>query len=990
MKGKWVQRNSLIVALFLSVWVLMACRLTAPRPAATTQTPIAPPRHTAAPTGTRPSMTPALPTSSPSPTVSPTPAQAPLWASEGLPQSPGLSSPAMAVDHQGNLHMVWANDEWNGDKDTLHILYARKMPEGAWPDPMEIRTLDRTNPWFGTLDLAVDSHDVPHVIWTEDRAVFYASLDVSGGWSLPTEIAPTVCPDRCQLSSAMAIDAADTLHLIWMAEDRILWSSKPRDGDWSSAVPLSAETAYASQPSIAVDSRGGLHVVWLQDQLWHVFKAAGQPWSQPVVISGPAQHIWTCSLAVDSADVAHVVWLDSSRSEQRAEFLHTYASSGGDWSPPAAIPAHALSGNTMALAAVGAGNLILIWGDQQVRYATKLAGQPWSAPASIPNSSPFALAVMGDQAGYVHVTWADSGLQYAREPFTRIALPATAQAGYTPPPGMDEFAVRTGPGERQEPDIGNNMVVWSEKGEKDWDILGFDLASQSALTITDHEGDQLYPAIDANTVVWEDHLAEVKRAGVPRIYGLDLETRQEFLVTAESSPQWRPDISGEMVVFRDWRKTGQCGWGGSAEFGTSLSCDWDIWGADLARHAEFPVRTEPKVQGLPRISGNTVVWSEEADDSGSTLYAYRLGGADNPIRIASSTNSSFLSPALDGNVVVWSDWRNGVQGIFGYQLSTGSEFLIAVGQVDNPAISGNLVVWVDKRNGDADIYGFNLATGQEFAICTAPGDQENPAIDGNVVVWVDKRNFSVEIYGVRLPSLNGEQTERILSAPTPTPTSTPMPTPTPAPTPVLSAPILLLPPNNSALDTLIPVFRYDLNTGDTKIESYSYRIEPVGGGDPVMLECSLSSGPPSESSLHECIPVNNLQQGKTYAWSISYFTGSAWADSGTWSFTTPTHIAFPPAPDLVTPADGSQVGLEDLCFKWAAVDNAVQYQTHIKTWSETGKDWFEFVSWWADDVPGDCGNTSNCQRGVSYMWGVRARTEHAWSEWAEATFTVSP
>lgn len=69
-----------------------------------------------------------------------------------------------------------------------------------------------------------------------------------------------------------------------------------------------------------------------------------------------------------------------------------------------------------------------------------------------------------------------------------------------------------------------------------------------------------------------------------------------------------------------------------------------------------------------------------------------------------------------------------------------------------PAISGNIVVWTDERNGNKDIYGYNLSSGKEFQVTTDPADQESPAIFGGTVVWADKRNGNWDIYGAIAPT----------------------------------------------------------------------------------------------------------------------------------------------------------------------------------------------------------------------------------------------
>lgn len=507
-----------------------------------------------------------------------------------------------------------------------------------------------------------------------------------------------------------------------------------------------------------------LHLVWNQS---HDLRYASRPqdgsWSEPTLISDEASG--SPAMTIDSANTIHVVWQASIRSQ--TEFWHMLKPMGGPWSKRKAIPESGMGGQdsrSFALALAGDDSLLLMWkeGKHPVSYVTKLKGEFWSGSTRIPQTERGGLTIAGDHDGNVHVVSCSRDPFYAVEPIVTIALPEVAIIEDTPPPGLVEYAISTGAAERGDPAISGNHVVWHEKGEQDWDIVGYDLSAQSELAIVTREGDQVNPAISGGIVVWQDG-----RSTTPRIYGYDLAKGQEFPVTASSSPQWRPAISGSVVVFRDWRKSGTCSWGGGM-FGPGTYCDWDIWGANLNTGVEFPVRTERNIQSFPRVSANTVVWAEKAEDSSWTIFGYQLGSASEPIEMATGGGS----PAIDGSIMVWGGQRDGRYGLYGYDFRTGSEFLVSTAG-SNPDISANLVVWVDNRSGDADIYGYDLASGQEFPICTAPGDQEAPVIDGDTVVWLDQRHLHSEIYGATLPSMNAKQTEHVVPAFTPVPPGTP-------------------------------------------------------------------------------------------------------------------------------------------------------------------------------------------------------------------------
>jgi len=180
-----------------------------------------------------------------------------------------------------------------------------------------------------------------------------------------------------------------------------------------------------------------------------------------------------------------------------------------------------------------------------------------------------------------------------------------------------------------------------------------------------------------------------------------------------------------------------------------------VWGG-----AEFRIPNSMWGQRTPAISGNIIVWSE-GHEFNTDIYAYDLvSGRVFPI----CANSGWLTfqnfPAIFGNIVVWRDFRNGISDpwavganwdIYCYDLSTSQEFPICTNTADQgpPAISANIVVWEDGRNGDgsgdfsgSDIYGYDLATGREFPICTAVNGQASPAISDNIIVWEDWRNDS--------------------------------------------------------------------------------------------------------------------------------------------------------------------------------------------------------------------------------------------------------
>ncbi len=178
---------------------------------------------------------------------------------------------------------------------------------------------------------------------------------------------------------------------------------------------------------------------------------------------------------------------------------------------------------------------------------------------------------------------------------------------------------------------------------------------------------------------------------------------------------------------------------------------------------EFQITSNESGQGAPEIYGNIVVWTDDRNGN-LDIYGYNLSTKEE-FQITTDPYDQ-ESPAIYGDIVVWEDYRNVYADIYGYNLKTKEEFQITTDE-DNqmgPAIYGDIVVWMgmDSESYNLDIYGYNLKTKEEFRITTDPDFQRFPAIYENVVVWVDFRSGKGDIYGIILPSpvSQTEETEK--------------------------------------------------------------------------------------------------------------------------------------------------------------------------------------------------------------------------------------
>ena len=124
--------------------------------------------------------------------------------------------------------------------------------------------------------------------------------------------------------------------------------------------------------------------------------------------------------------------------------------------------------------------------------------------------------------------------------------------------------------------------------------------------------------------------------------------------------------------------------------------------------------------------------------------------------VVCNASGNQTAPHISGDIVVWTDDRNGNDDIYGYNRSNGHEFPICTDNNTQNRISidRHTVVWTDDRNGNDDIYGYNLATKNEFVVCNESHAQSSPAVSGDIVVWSDSRRAdnTSDIYGYNLSS----------------------------------------------------------------------------------------------------------------------------------------------------------------------------------------------------------------------------------------------
>lgn len=306
----------------------------------------------------------------------------------------------------------------------------------------------------------------------------------------------------------------------------------------------------------------------------------------------------------------------------------------------------------------------------------------------------------------------------------------------TPVGCFNEVPLTTNPHDQISPAIYQDMVVWQDNRNGNWDIYGLDLSTGQEFCITTDVHDQISPAIYNDIVVWMDFRNENFD-----IYGYNVKTGQEFPIAVAPEDQWIPAIYNDIVVWEDRRH------------GNS-----DIYGYNLKTLEEFPIAVGPGDQILPAIYEDTVVWVDKGSSwkSKSDIYGYSIS-TNKGFHV--STIAYYAQPAIYKDTVVWT-WSN--RYTRRYDILTGEEDEIVTDCLgcprSHPALYGDVMVWIST---DTNVQCYNLLTGEEVTVKTEKSTKGCPAIYDDVVVWEDYRNGNWDVYGYnisdileRLPSLS--------------------------------------------------------------------------------------------------------------------------------------------------------------------------------------------------------------------------------------------
>ncbi|OGD24047.1 MAG: hypothetical protein A2Y69_05560 [Candidatus Aminicenantes bacterium RBG_13_59_9] len=291
-------------------------------------------------------------------------------AGKKISETSGASyEPAIAVDSSGNPHVAWQdNSPGSGE------IYYRKSTDGgsAW---MAARRLTWTAGWSYRPALVIDSSDDLHIVWedwTPGNPEIYYKRSMDGGttWTSGIEITWTA---KNSWGPAMAVDSSDNLHVVW--EDNtpsnfdIYYKKSPDAGaTWMEDKRLSWNSGWSAKPAVSADSASNVHIAWQDDTpgnnevYYKKSTDGGVAWTASKRLTWNSGASASPAVAADSAGNVHIVWQDATPGAHDIYYKKS-PDSGDNWGTGQRLTWN--SGDSMypAVAADSFGNIHLVWAD---------------------------------------------------------------------------------------------------------------------------------------------------------------------------------------------------------------------------------------------------------------------------------------------------------------------------------------------------------------------------------------------------------------------------------------------------------------------------------------------------------------------------------------------------------------------------------------------------------------------------------------------------
>lgn len=222
-------------------------------------------------------------------------------------------------------------------------------------------------------------------------------------------------------------------------------------------------------------------------------------------------------------------------------------------------------------------------------------------------------------------------------------------------------ALVVGHGMQKDPELVDGMLVWADNRAGDFDLWSMRLTPTRTepTLLRGGPGDQDQPVMSGGRLVWVGRDRAPNTAREAEIFTMDLAAADsEQQLTDDGYEQTQPDIDGQRIVWADFAHSPDAMY---VDISDPLRNNADIYGWDLDLARPFIVTEDLSKQLRPSIDGDTIVWLDwrginpEPKYSEFQVFVKRLGDVVER-RVAWSSWSRpelWRRPAISGDTIVF-------------------------------------------------------------------------------------------------------------------------------------------------------------------------------------------------------------------------------------------------------------------------------------------------------------------------------------------------
>lgn len=281
---------------------------------------------------------------------------------------PAVAGPVvMAVDSSGRIFLVWTS---NNSAGAPRFVFSRSLDAGTtFSAPLFIST---NAPSGNQAFMTLDSSGNIIMVWTEaSPSNIFLSRSTDGG---ATVSAPTNVTNVSGSISAglygLAVDAAGNIHVLWTSafggQYHTQVSRSSDKGATFAAENFQSTVSDSSQfPQMALDSRGGINIVWNTDQGNPTIQFSrsadgGATFSTQAIEADDFANPGPATIVTNASGNINIVWSQPGSPSAAGGIIFTNSTdSGQTFSPHQQVSTN--QGNALKVALDVSGNIYAVW-----------------------------------------------------------------------------------------------------------------------------------------------------------------------------------------------------------------------------------------------------------------------------------------------------------------------------------------------------------------------------------------------------------------------------------------------------------------------------------------------------------------------------------------------------------------------------------------------------------------------------------------------------